>query len=106
VKRAEIINLATGAELILGNTLFLRSGYFTNRDATSSRDLDNPNQREEYMDYRGLSLSTGLKLRTGEYGIHYTEQRGSGYAEKVKGKQNPSSGRLQVISISATQSFQ
>ena len=106
VKRAEIINLATGAELILGNTLFLRSGYFTNRDATSSRDLDHPNQREEYMDYRGLSLSTGLKLRTGEYGIHYTEQRGSGYAEKVKGKQNPSSGRLQVISISATQSFQ
>jgi long-chain fatty acid transport protein len=106
VKRAEVINLAAGSELMIANTLFLRSGYFTNKDATFSRDLDNPSQREEYMDYRGFSFSTGLKLRTADYGIHYTEQRGSGYAEKVKGKQNPSSGRLQVISISATQSFQ
>jgi long-chain fatty acid transport protein len=106
VKRAETINAAAGAELLMGSNLFLRSGIFTNRDATFSRDLDSPNQRDEYMDYRGLSVSTGLKLKTGEYGIHYTEQRGSGYAEKVKGKQNSSSGRLQVISISASQSFQ
>ncbi len=106
VRRAEVVNLAAGAELLLANTLYLRGGYFTNNDATPSRDLNNANQREEYMDYRGVSLSTGLKLRTGDYGIHYTEQRGVGAAEKVVGKQNASSGRLQVISISASQSFQ
>ncbi|NBW82893.1 hypothetical protein EBR21_14175, partial [bacterium] len=106
VKRAETINFALGNEILLANTLFLRTGYFTNIDATASRDLNSPNQREEYMDYKGVSLSTGLKLRTGDYGIHYTEQRGTGFAEKVVGKQNPSTGKLQVISISASQSFQ
>lgn len=106
VKRAETINFAVGNEILLANTLFLRSGYFTNKDATASRDLNSPDQREEYMDYKGISFSTGLKLRTGDYGIHYTEQRGTGLAEKVVGKQNPSTGKLQVISISASQSFQ
>jgi hypothetical protein len=105
VKRAETINFAAGAELLLGNTLFIRTGYFTNNDATASRDLSSPNQRREYMDYRGVAVSTGLKLRSGEYGIHYVEQRGQGMAEKVAGQQETSRGRLQVISISASQSF-
>lgn len=106
VKRAETINFAFGSEILLANTLFLRTGFFTNKDATASRDLNSSNQRKEYMDYKGVSVSTGLKLRTGDYGIHYTEQRGTGLAEKVVGKQNSSAGRLQVISISASQSFQ
>jgi len=105
VKRAETINVSAGAELVLGGTLFVRSGFFTNNDATASRDLSSPDQRREYMDYRGVALSTGLRLRSGEYGIHYVEQRGKGMAEKVAGKQESSSGRLQVISISASQSF-
>ncbi|MEY3902737.1 MAG: hypothetical protein RL189_2043 [Pseudomonadota bacterium] len=106
VKRGEVINFAFGSELLLANTLFFRTGIFTNNDATPTRDLSSPLQRNEYMDYRGASFSTGLKLRVGDYGIHYVEQRGSGVAEKVAGKRNNSSGRLQVISISATQSFQ
>lgn len=106
VKRGEVINFAFGSELLLANTLFFRTGIFTNNDATPTRDLSSPLQRNEYMDYRGASFSTGLKLRVGDYGIHYVEQRGSGVAEKVAGKRNVSSGRLQVISISATQSFQ
>lgn len=106
VKRAEVVNYAAGAELILANTLYFRSGVFTNNDATQTRDLGSPNQRGEYMDYRGFSVSTGLKLRTGDYGIHYTDQRGTGLAEKISGKRNTSTGRLQVLSISASQSFQ
>lgn len=106
VKRGEVINFAVGSELLLANTLFFRAGFFTNNDATPTRDLSSANQRKEYMDYRGASFSTGLKLRIGDYGIHYVEQRGRGMAEKVAGKRNVSSGRLQVISISATQSFQ
>lgn len=106
VKRGEVINFAFGSELLLANTLFLRAGFFTNNDATPSRDLSSPEQRKEYMDYRGIAVSTGLKLRIGDYGIHYVEQRGRGMAEKVAGKRNNSNGRLQVVSISATQSFQ
>lgn len=106
VKRSETINGAIGAEMTLANTLIFRGGAFTNRDATSSRDLTNPAQRKEYMDYDGVSLSTGFKLRSGEYMIHYTEQKGRGKAEKVTGNPQSSSGRLQVISISANQSFQ
>lgn len=106
VKRAEVINVAAGVELLLANTLFFRGGWFTNNDATASRNLSSAEQRKEYMDYRGVSMSTGLKLKTGDYGLHYTEQRGSGLAEKVAGKKNTSTGKLQVISISTTQSFQ
>lgn len=106
VIRAETFNFAAGAELLLANTLFLRGGYFTNNDATASKDLNAANQRKEWIDYRGASFSTGLKLKTGDYGIHYTEQRGRGSAEKVAGKKNHSTGQLQVISISASQSFQ
>ena len=106
VKRSEVFNYSAGAEFILANTIFLRTGGFTNRDATASRDLSSPNQRKEFIDYRGVSVSTGLRLRSGEYGIHYTEQRGMGMAEKVPGNREPSNGRLQVISISASQSFQ
>ncbi len=105
VKRAETINFSAGAELLLGSLVFVRGGYFTNSDATASRDLSSPDQRREYMDYRGVAVSTGLKLRSGEYGVHYAEQRGKGMAEKVAGKKESSSGRLQVISISASQSF-
>ena len=106
VKRREILNFAAGSEIILGNIIFIRTGYFTNTDATASRDLSSDNQRKEYIDYKGVSLSTGLRLRNGDYGLHYTEQRGFGLAEKVPGKSNPTTGRLQVISISASQSFQ
>ena len=106
VKKSEVINYALGAEIIVANSFFLRSGFFTNRDATATRDISSPNQRKEYLDYKGASLATGLKLRSGEYAIHYTEQRGSGMAEKVSGKVEASTGRLQVISISASQSFQ
>lgn len=106
VKKAELFNYAVGMELMMANTLFLRTGAFTNSDATASRDLGSPNQRKEYMDYRGASFSTGLKLRSGEYALHYTEQRGTGLAEKVAGKREASSGRLQVLSISVSQSFQ
>jgi long-chain fatty acid transport protein len=106
VKRAQIYNIAAGAELILAQLVYLRGGYFTNNDATASRNLNSADQRKEYMDYRGVSISAGLKLKTGDYGLHYTEQRGRGLAEKVTGKQNRSTGQLQVISISASQSFQ
>lgn len=106
VKRAEIINGSFGAELTLANTLVFRGGVFTNRDATSSRDLSSASQRNEYMDYQGASMATGFKLRSGEYMLHYTEQIGRGKAEKVTGNPQNSSGRLQVISISANQSFQ
>ena len=106
VKRSETINGALGAELTLANTLVLRGGVFTNRDATDSRNLSSVSQRKEYMDYQGASLATGFKLRSGEYVLHYTEQIGQGKAEKVTGNPQNSSGRLQVISISANQSFQ
>jgi long-chain fatty acid transport protein len=106
VKRSEIINGALGAELTLANTLVLRGGLFTNRDATRTRDLASSMQRKEYIDYQGASLSSGFKLRSGEYMVHYTEQRGSGKAEKVTGNPQNSSGRMQVISISTNQSFQ
>ncbi|MEY4064130.1 MAG: hypothetical protein RIR26_338 [Pseudomonadota bacterium] len=106
VKRSEIFNAAVGLEWTLAQTLFWRTGFFTNSDATASRDLSSPYQRKEYIDYKGVSLSTGLKLRTGEYALHYTEQRGTGKAEKIVGNTDASSGRLQVLSISASQSFQ
>lgn len=106
VKRSEVYNSAVGFEWIIANTLLFRSGLFTNTDATASRNLSSPHQRKEYIDYKGVSVSTGLKLRSGEYALHYTEQRGSGRAEKVVGNTDSTSGKLQVLSISASQSFQ
>lgn len=106
VKRADVINGALGAELTLAQTLLFRAGVFTNRDATSSRNLSSTSQRKEYLDYQGASFATGIKLRSGEYTLQYSEQRGRGMAEKVTGNPQNSSGRLQVISISTNQSFQ
>lgn len=106
VKRAEVINASLGTEVTLANALVIRSGVFTNQDATSSRNLSSASQRGEYIDYLGASFAAGIKIKSGEYTLQYTEQRGRGRAEKVTGNPQPSSSRLQVISISANQFFQ
>lgn len=103
--RSAVTNLATGVESIWFSRLVVRTGAFTNFDATTSRDSLSEQSRGEYVDWLGATGGMALRLKASEYGIIYVQQWGRGKAEKTPGVESNVKSRFQLVTFTASQSL-
>ena len=105
LRRASVTNFHAGLEIFPAGVVFVRTGGFTNFDAGASRDVSNPESRGEYIDFLGLSASTGIRYSGSEYGLAFSRQWGNGEAEKVPGRNSRVTARSTVLSATVSQAL-